>query len=263
MEPRDELRRFYENEGREEHRLAPNSIQHLEFLTAVRYLDRHLPKNSKVLDSCAGSGVYAYHLARQGHAVTAGDLIPYNVERILASRGDAPALAAVHQLDAANLSRFEDASFDAVLCMGALYHLLNEADREKAVAESLRVLRPGGVFAATYMNRYAVILNNLTPELENLDDMLQFSKRGVEGIFYASTPEEMKGLMADFGVEKLCHIPLDGMAFFLVHTAGLVQPSAFERWKEYHFAVCEDESNLGSSYHCIFIGRKPAPPTAL
>lgn len=257
MEPQDELRRYYENEGQEDRRLDASGIQHLEFLTAARYLGRHLPEKCRLLDSCAGGGVYAYHFARLGHSVTAGDIVPYNVERIRANRGDAPPLAGIIELDATDLSRFENESFDAVLCMGALYHLLKPEDREKAVAEGLRVLRPGGVFAASYMNRHAVVLNNLTPTLDNLEDMLRFSQSGVEGIFYASTPEEAKALMAGFGVEKLCHVPLDGMAYFLVYTAGLIDASAFERWKTYHFAVCEDESTLGSSYHNLFIARKP------
>jgi SAM-dependent methyltransferase len=44
---------------------------------------------------------------------------------------------------------FADGSFDAVLCLEMLEHL-PEADREPAVREMLRVLRPGGRLVATF-----------------------------------------------------------------------------------------------------------------
>src|SRR5918994_65755 len=38
----------------------------------------------------------------------------------------------------------DDASFDAVLLFGPLYHLTDRADRRAALAEARRVLQPGG-----------------------------------------------------------------------------------------------------------------------
>lgn len=247
---------YYENEGEEELRLQKGGAQYLEFLTAANYLDRFLPPAAKVLDSCAGSGVYSYYLAEQGHLVTAGDIVPHNVKLIREKQKKTPLLSAVYHGDALDLSRFAGASFDAVLLMGALYHFHDPADRRRAVKESLRLLKEDGLFFCTYMNRYAVILNNSAGSLDNIGEILSFAREGKEGIFYASTPEEMKGLMEECRVEKLCHLALDGVSAFLRETAGILDEEGAQRWRDYHLATCEVPSLLGYSYHNMLIGKK-------
>ncbi len=62
---------------------------------------------------------------------------------------------AFEQGTALDLSRFPDHSFDAVLLMGPLYHLLTEAERRTALAEARRVLRSGGPLFAAFITRWA------------------------------------------------------------------------------------------------------------
>src|SRR5262249_1986656 len=66
-------------------------------------------------------------------------------------------LADIVQTDARDLARFEANSFDAVLLLGPLYHLLDLNDRLKAVAEAVRVVRPGGTVVAAIITRYSAI----------------------------------------------------------------------------------------------------------
>ena len=66
-------------------------------------------------------------------------------------------LAGYEHSDAQNLTRFRDGSFDAVLLLGALYHLLAEEDRRRAIREAWRVLRPAGLLFAAFITRYAVV----------------------------------------------------------------------------------------------------------
>ena len=249
------LAQFYGHDSPEELRLMEGGAQHLEFLTAAEYVSRGLPPHCTVLDSCAGTGVYSFYLAERGHAVTAGDLVHANVEKIRLLQKERPLLREIYQGDALDLSRFADSSFDAVLLMGALYHLPQDGPRRRAVEEALRVLRGGGLLVCTYMNRYGVIMNDLDRELENLDEVMRFLREGREGVFYASTPEEMGGLMDSCGVEVLSHIALDGMALFMTQTSGLLGPQGAARWKDYHLATCEVPSLLGASYHNMIIGR--------
>ncbi len=51
------------------------------------------------------------------------------------------------------MSVFESESFDAVLCMGAFYHLKSKEERRQCIAECLRVLKKGGIFILAYINR--------------------------------------------------------------------------------------------------------------
>lgn len=51
-----------------------------------------------------------------------------------------------------------DKIFDAVLCMGPLYHLLEEDERKEAINQCLKRLKPGGVFVASFISAYAPII---------------------------------------------------------------------------------------------------------
>lgn len=256
----EKLEEFYMGEGVEELRLKKDGPHYLEHLTATKYMDKYINHGSKILDNCAGSGIYAFHLAEGGHVVTAGDIVPRNVELMNDKQQKNSVLSRVYLGDAKNLSDFEDSSFDVVLCMGALYHMTSRADRDKTVEESLRVLVDGGVFICTYMNRHAIILNNSKGALDNIDEILTFAKKGEEGVFYASTPEEITETMAGHSMETLAHVALDGMSCLMGQTTKLLNKKGAERWRKYHFATCETPSLLGYSYHNMYIGRKQIQP---
>lgn len=247
---------FYETYGQEDYRLQENSIHRIEFITAMKYFDKLFPPKAKILDNCAGTGIYAFHLAKQGHLVTAGDIVPINVDIMKEKQLDNPLLQHIYLGDTLNMAQFPNESFDVVLCMGAFYHLLSKEERKQALQENLRVLKKGGIFVATYMNRYGVILGDSAGDLENLEEILRFQKDGTEGIFYASTPKEIEQFFTGAGLEKIKHIALDGMGIFMVETAKLLTETGFNRWITYHLATCEEESLLGSTYHGMWIGKK-------
>lgn len=252
-----QLENFYTNIAPEEIRLSEESVQYLEYLTAVRYLEKTVPKKGTVLDSCAGTGIYSFYLAEKGRTVTAGDIVPANVAHIEQKQSKAPILHNIYEADAASLPQFEDGSFDTVLCMGALYHMPKASLRKAVVRESLRLVKPGGIFICTYMNRFAAVMNAMTPTLDNLDELMRFARDGKEDVFYAATAGEMESLMAEFGVRVKAHLALDGMALLMMNTTKYIKPEAFAKWKEYHFATCEEPSLLGSSYHNMIICQKP------
>ena len=54
-----------------------------------------------------------------------------------------------------------DASFDAALVLGPLYHLTDRADRLRALAEVRRVVRPGGLIFVAAISRFASLFDGL------------------------------------------------------------------------------------------------------
>jgi SAM-dependent methyltransferase len=54
----------------------------------------------------------------------------------------------------------DDATYDVVLLLGPLYHLIERNDRDQALAEAYRVLKPGGLLAAAGINRYASLFEH-------------------------------------------------------------------------------------------------------
>lgn len=253
---------FYQNEGYEDVRLEETSPHRLEFITITCFLDKFIKPGISVLDPCAGTGIYSFYLADKGAAVTAGDIVEYNVqiieekaaERAANLCGTAVDLERIYKGDILDLSQFPDGSFDIVLCMGAFYHLLNPIDRQKAVSECRRVLKKGGVIFCTYINRMSVILQNIERDMGNLDEIFSFLKDGIQDIFYCSTPQEVEQIMETVGFKKLYHFGADGIGTFLHNTIDHLSAAGFEQYKALHLATCEDESILGYSFHGVFVG---------
>lgn len=103
-----------------------------------------------VLDVGTGPGRFGAQFARHGCRVTGIDLNPEMRERAAetARRNGVADRFEIRAGDAADLSPFDDGSFDAVLCMELFDHL---PDLSRALAEMAGVLRAGGRLAFTYV----------------------------------------------------------------------------------------------------------------
>ena len=93
-----------------------------------------------VLDVAAGNGNAALAAARRGCDVTATDYVESLLERAR-RRADADGLPLITQVADAEDLPFDDASFDVVLSTVGVMFTPNP---ERAAAELLRVVRPGG-----------------------------------------------------------------------------------------------------------------------
>jgi len=135
----------------------------LELARTQALLERYLPPAPAVVaDVGGGPGRYAVWLAGRGYGVHLVDPVPLHVEQARAAAGDlrGAALASAEVGDARAL-RLGDASVDAVLLMGPLYHLPERGDRLQALAEARRVCRRGGVVVAAAISRFASTLDGL------------------------------------------------------------------------------------------------------
>ena len=141
---------------KEENRLTTNNARRIEFLTTAKVMDELLGKNLSTLDCAAGTGIYAFHLAEQGHQVTATDITPRHVEVMNHTLQEKPDQMKTAVLDATDMSCFADESFDVVLNMGPFYPLIDEEQRRKCLSECLRVLKKGGLLFTAYIPRYYV-----------------------------------------------------------------------------------------------------------
>ena len=150
------IKNYYENYD-EDGRLFRDNAHKVEYLTTIRYFDRVFKPNSRILDACAGTGNYSFYLANKGHRVTACDLVEHNVN-IIKAKPDAQKLEDILVCNVLDLSRFTDNNFDVVLCMGALYHVREKEVRRQAVAECVRVCKPGGIVVLAYITKVGVIL---------------------------------------------------------------------------------------------------------
>ncbi|MGH3151904.1 MAG: class I SAM-dependent methyltransferase, partial [Streptosporangiaceae bacterium] len=148
--------------GYERGRLFPGGRPSLEYVRSVELLDRLLPRPpARLLDVGGGPGTYAAPLARRGYRVHLVDPVPLHVEQARQAAGAGPAAGFTAALGDARKLAEPDRSQDAVLLFGPLYHLTGAADRQQALAEASRVLRPGGRLLAMAVSRFASLLDGL------------------------------------------------------------------------------------------------------
>ncbi|MFJ9548672.1 class I SAM-dependent methyltransferase [Streptomyces erythrochromogenes] len=103
------------------------------------------PGPHTVLDNACGIGTQSLGLSARGHEVTGTDLSPLSAARAASEAARRGLDLRVAAADMRALP-FADASFDAVVCAdNALPHLLTAQDVRAALAETRRVLRPGGL----------------------------------------------------------------------------------------------------------------------
>ena len=151
------------------------------------FLARHLQPGMSLLDCGCGPGTITIGLAEwvAPGKVTGVDLDPKRVQQATEA-AEAAGAANVHfQVGDVYQLPFPDASFDVAFMTYVLMHL---KDRQSAVDEVMRVLKPGGIVAAREMNHSAVIHLNAAPEwweaVPLLDDYLK--SRGID-IFAGAT----------------------------------------------------------------------------
>lgn len=152
---------YYET-YREQERLE-RGIGLLEFERTVDIFRRSLPPPpGAILDVGGGPGVYSCWLAAQGYEVHLIDPVPMHIQqaRWASSKQPAHPIASIEIGDARRLTQ-ADRSMDSVLLMGPLYHLTRFDERQAALAEARRVLRPGGVLIAAAICRYASLFDGL------------------------------------------------------------------------------------------------------
>lgn len=149
-----EILDYYTTTRDEAARLVDAADGRLEMLRTQELLRRHLPPApADVLDVGGGTGAHSKWLAADGYRVRLIDPVPHHVEAARAAGIDA-AIGDARRLPA------DDASADVVFLAGPMYHLIDRADRDRALAEARRVLRPGGTLAVAAINRYASFFEN-------------------------------------------------------------------------------------------------------
>ena len=151
------VRKFYDRTAvYEDGRLDESVYRRLERDMTLRAVAAHVPEGASILDVGGGPGAYLEPLGRLGFAVSLCDLSPANV-RLARARAKALGLSdrakRVRRANAVDLGVYADASFDAALVAGPFYHLMDPEAQARALAELIRVVRPGGVLALVILPR--------------------------------------------------------------------------------------------------------------
>jgi S-adenosylmethionine-dependent methyltransferase len=243
-----------------------------EFAVTLRAMGEFLPAPpARLLDVGGGPGRYAIELARRGYQVTLFDL---SVACLHMARERAAAagvtLVAAAQGTATDLSRFPDQGFGAVLLMGPLYHLLEHAQRRQALAEAVRVLRPGGVLLAAFITRHAILrwaaANDPLWPLENPQDLASIVETGIlpprgalgSGfVAWFAHPIEIEPLLSGAGLELLALLGVEGVVSMIEEGVNALRGEAWDFWVDLNYRLATDPSIHGGVEHLLAVAAKP------
>jgi len=171
MSVEDDILGYYARGG--ERTRFDNLQGRMEFLRTQQLLSRYLPPPpATILDVGGGPGHYARWLASAGYAVTLIEPVPNHVDEAARLAREEGLAIRVHLGDARHLEA-TDASFDAVLELGPLYHLTEFADRVVALTEAARVVKPGRPILVAVISRFAPLLDSLRLGFIDQPGMLQ------------------------------------------------------------------------------------------
>lgn len=269
------IKTFYTESVRDEwRRLVKDAAHWVELATTLHFLDQHLPPHGLILDAGGGPGRYTIGLARRGHDVVLLDVTPANLEfarRQIRRARVQERVTGILEGTIVDLTQFADASFDAAICLGGpLSHVLDAADRQRAVHELIRVVKPGGVVAVSVLGRLSVLAVELVLFPEEIDMPLHARIRDT-GNYYGGSgftachfflPEELTALFDGCNVTVEAMVGLEGLGARQPKAINRIakNPQRWQRWLETHFKTCTHPAVVGASEHMLIIVRKKENP---
>jgi ubiquinone/menaquinone biosynthesis C-methylase UbiE len=245
--PAERAAGFYERSADEEDRLVASARGQLEFVRTQELLLSHLPPApARVLDVGGGTGRYAAWLAELGYEVHLVEPTPLHLDQARRRSARSARPFRVSEGQAGDLPD-QDASQDAVLLFGPLYHLKGVADRLRALSEARRVLVAGGLLVAVAISRFAGLLDSLRRDFVD-------TGFGEVGYFHdplsVANEAERSGfvLLGVFGVEGPGGLVSD-------LDERWADPGQREAIMEAARLVEQEPSLLGASHHLLLVAR--------
>ncbi|MEB8338039.1 class I SAM-dependent methyltransferase [Streptomyces endophyticus] len=264
-----EIVEFYSQTVDESSRLTRSADGLLELVRTQEILRSHLPPApATVLDVGGGPGIHSRWLIEAGYTVHVVDPIPRHVEQA-AKAGASSELGDARKLSA------DTGSFDVVLLLGPLYHLLDRTERDQALTEAVRVVKPGALVAAAAIGRYASLFEHVATTLldkEHVRDAVQdilatgIHEPGRKGFTaaYFHTPDGLVEEMTTAGLEGVTIHSVEGPSWGALkateeHTRESMQNSPMFQ-AALHAARLADSypELLAASSHMLAVGKTPS-----
>lgn len=240
----------------------------IEYEITKRVLEEFINDESEVLDVGGGPGRYSIHLAQKGHKVTLIDLSEKLIEQAIDNAAKAGVV--INQFIKGNVLNLEttlpNKRFDAVLCMGPMYHLLEEDERKEAIRQCLNLLKPGGILIVAFISAYAPIVDCLksfpNKIRENKKYLLQYLSDGrnnKESGFtdaYFINPNNIETFFSEFGIESIRLMATECLGALCENLLMHLSEEDFHEWIDLFYEISDNKVLWGSCEHLLFIGRK-------
>lgn len=257
------LENYYANYD-EDGRLASKHGQ-VEFLTTMKYIHKFISgaEKKKILEVGAGTGRYSIALAKEGHVVDALEYTTHNLEIMNSKITEIPNIK-THHGTALDLSRFKDESFDITLVLGPMYHMYTKEDKQKVLAEAIRVTKKQGHILVAYcmneatMIQYTFKAGKIWDCINNhmlTEDFRCISEE--KDLFEMVRLEDIDELNAHFSnIKRIKIIAADGATNYMRECIDAMDDATFDVWMKYHLSICERMDLIGATNHSLDILEK-------
>jgi ubiquinone/menaquinone biosynthesis C-methylase UbiE len=265
-----DVKTFYTTAVRQEwRRLVVDAYHRVELETTLHFMQKYLPVQGHVLDAGGGPGRYTLELARRGYKVSLFDLTPANLafaRRQVARTHLTRRVVEFSEGSVVDLSRYPDASFDAVACLGGpVSHVMDAAERQQALAELRRVAKHGAPVFISVMSRLSLLTFELfypheivMPHFTQIRDTGDYP--GDHGFtachFYL--PEELRADCVRQGLKVVEMAGLEGIATHHDRRLNAIakDPETWRIWQETHLKTCTHPTAVGMSEHILAVCMK-------
>jgi ubiquinone/menaquinone biosynthesis C-methylase UbiE len=219
----------------------------------------------RILDVGCGTGRLMVPVARMGHEVTGIDHHPDSLRVASVNARKAGVSVQLQQGDIVrSLQRFDNATFDGVMAIESLY-VVEQYDQ--AIAQVVRVVKPGGMVFITHRPRSYYLLQALSHR--HFDDAQLVAtqtsgwlRKGLHRVFYNwHTREQIVALYQRLGMELLRLVSIGCASGFgpdpLAKVCDTTQITDHERDALRRIEANPDDDMLMISRYVLAAARKP------
>ncbi|OAL69405.1 hypothetical protein A7D00_6524 [Trichophyton violaceum] len=266
----------------EHNRLMTSCIEYSITMRVIKQCLLELATSSgkpiRILDLGGGTGRYAVELAKLGHIVTLSDISQSELDYAAKFASDSGViLENIVQADARHVRNneilFRKGHYDLVLCMGPMYHLLEECERLAVLESCTLMAKPEGFVITAFVTKYAHLRDIAQRDPRRLCDESDFYAQYLSTGKYTRNPSnivshhinvgDIRGLFDKLQRNGLANIRLErliGCEGFLGGglgaTINLNDAETYEAWVDVLARYSMDPHVLGASDHIAAVARR-------
>jgi S-adenosylmethionine-dependent methyltransferase len=240
----------------------------LEFEITKRHIEQFIQPESQIVDIGGGPGKYSFYFASKGHKVTLIDLSPNNISYANKKQIEL-GISLEKEIvgNAIDISFIPSETYDVVLCMGPLYHLIDVNDRNKVINECKRVVKKNGFIVFSFITVMAQTISLLKRNSEKIDEWFDYLVNtigsginnpdfdsGFTEAFFIH-PFEIEEYINRNGLEVIKLAGAEGFANQSEELLIKLPKDKLGKWIDFTYKYTEDKSILGSNQHVICIAK--------
>ncbi|PTB41701.1 hypothetical protein M441DRAFT_192737 [Trichoderma asperellum CBS 433.97] len=253
----------------------------VELLVTLRIISEALPlAPQRIADVGGGPGKYAFALADQGHLVDLVDLSLGLIQLAQVEQDRRKAAGKGNLLESLSVGNALDPTilqhgiYDGVLLLGPLYHLVEESERVKAVANAAQLAKPNGVLFVAFVSIAAHLRDVAMREPGRLiaekefyakylqDGRYEKSKPGIGNVHsFHTRVGDIKSFFADNFADTLELVELRSQEGILGGSLDAAlsksEPQVIQAWADLMYEkYSTGEEHLGCADHLVAVLKK-------